>query len=63
VAAAGAERQVVRPQKLAPQLVPRETLQAVVALVVQALRSLMALQQTQLAGQLAAPERKTSALR
>jgi hypothetical protein len=63
VAAAVAERQVVPSLKLAPQLVPQEALRAVLALVVQALRSLGARQQTQVAGQLAAPERKTSALR
>lgn len=63
VAAAVAERQVVPSQKLAPQLVPQEALRAVLARVVQALRSLGALQQTQVAGQLAAPERKMSALR
>jgi len=63
VAAAVAERQVSSLQKLAPKLVPQEALQAVLARAVQALRSLGALQQTQVAGQLPAPERKTSALR
>ena len=62
VAAAVAQRQVVPSQKLAPQLVPREALRAVLARVLQALGSLGALQQTQVAGQRAAPERKTSAL-
>ena len=58
-----AERQVLPLQKLAPQLVPPEALQTVLARGVQALGSLGALQQTQVAGQLAAPERKMSALR
>jgi hypothetical protein len=63
VVAAVAEQQVVPSQKLAPQLVPQEASQPVDARVTQALGSLRALQQTQVAGQLAAPERKTSALR
>jgi hypothetical protein len=63
VAGAVAERQVVPSQKLAPQLVPQEALQAVLARVVQVLGSLGVLQQTQVAGQLGAPERKMSALR
>jgi hypothetical protein len=61
--AAVAERQMLPSQKLAPQLVPQEASQPVDARVAQTLGSLGALQQTQLAGQLAAPERKTSALR
>ena len=61
--AAVAEQQVLPSQKLAPQLVPQEASQPVDARVTQALGSLGALQQTQVAGQLAAPERKTSALR